>query len=128
MEWLVETGAAVYTPLVGNPDVDLVAILDDRVVPVQVKTSTCRFRDRWAVALCTRGGNQSWSGIVKHLDASRCDALFVHVGDGRRWYLPMAVVEGTSGLTLGGPKYSEYEIDPGRPLPARPKPEIAAQR
>jgi hypothetical protein len=118
----------VWTPLVGSPDYDLIAEFDGRLVRVQVKTSTCRFKDRWNVTLCTRGGNQSWSGLVKRLDPTRCDALFVHAGDGRRWYLPMSAVEGGSSLTLGGPKYAEYEISRGEPLPARPKAEIAVQR
>jgi hypothetical protein len=128
MQWLVEVGAAVYTPAVGSPDVDLVAIFDERVVRVQVKTSVFCRRDRWEVMLCTSGGNQSWNGVIKLLDAGRCDALFVHVGDGRRWYIPMAAVDGGTKLALGGPKYARFEVEPGSPLPARPKPEIAAPR
>ena len=128
MQWLVEVGACVWVPLVGSPDYDLIADFGDRLVRVQVKTSTCWFKRRWTVALCTRGGNQSWNGVIKRLDASRCDALFVHVGDGRRWYLPMSAVDGSSGLTLGGPKYSEFEIEPGRPLPSRPRTETGAHR
>jgi hypothetical protein len=84
MNWLVSAGAIVSKPLFENPDYDLVADFGGRLVRVQVKTSTCRKNDRFVVALCTRGGNQSWNGIVKRLDATRCDALFVHVGDGRR--------------------------------------------
>jgi hypothetical protein len=41
------------------------------------------------VAICTRGGNQSWNGITKRLDPTRIDCLFVIVGDGRRWSIPM---------------------------------------
>lgn len=41
--------------------------------------------------------------------------------------IPMAALEGTSGLTLGGPKYAEFEVEPGEPLPARIKAGIAAQ-
>jgi hypothetical protein len=54
-----------------------------------------------------RGGNQSWTGIVKRMDASRCDYLFVHVGDGRRWFIPSERVEGTTSICLGGPKYAD---------------------
>jgi hypothetical protein len=42
----------------------------------------------------------------------------VLVGDGRRWLIPSTIVEGGSGVHLGGPKYAEYEIEPGQPLPA----------
>ena len=68
--------------------------------------------------IATRGGNQSWSGLTKHFEPGRCDFLFVHVADGRRWFLPTAVLECRSGLTLGGPKYAEFEIEPGRRLRA----------
>jgi hypothetical protein len=30
--------------------------------------------------------------------------------------MPADVVEGGSGIVLGGPKYAEYEVEPGRPL------------
>ena len=43
--------------------------------------------------------------------------LFVHVGDGRRWFIPAAAVEGRTAVNLGGPKYAEFEVEPGRPLP-----------
>ena len=120
MQWLVSAGACVFVPLVSSPDCDLIAEWGDRIHRVQVKTSTCFRNGRFVVALCTRGGNQSWNGIVKRLDATRCDRVFVHVGDGRRWYIPASVLRGGSGMVLGGPKYSEYEIEPGEPLQARP--------
>jgi PD-(D/E)XK endonuclease len=85
ISWLFSAGADVYVPLFTGPDVDLIADFGDHVDRVQVKTSTCWQKNRFVVALCTRGGNQSWNGIVKRLDATRCDTVFVHVGDGRRW-------------------------------------------
>jgi hypothetical protein len=81
-----------------------------------VKTTTCLFKGRYSVTLSTRGGNQSWSGLVKRFSSERCDWLFVLVGDGRRWFIPADVVEGGSGLLLGGPKYAAYEVESGRPL------------
>ena len=77
-------------------------------------------KGRFAVTLSTRGGNQSWSGLVKRFSSERCDWLFVLVGDGRRWFIPADVVEGGSGLLLGGPKYAAYEVGPGRPLTRSP--------
>jgi hypothetical protein len=71
---------------------------------VQVKTCTWWTRERWTVSVCTRGGNQSWSGVVKRLDASRCDYLFVLAGDGRRWFIPSHAVGGGTNIRLGGPK------------------------
>ena len=61
--------------------------------------------------VCTRGGNQSWSGLVKRLDTAAFDDLFVLVGEGRQWFIPAVRV-------LGGPKYSEFEVDRGAPIPA----------
>jgi hypothetical protein len=119
MEWLVRAGALVLKPIFEHPDYDLVADFGDRLVRVQVKTSTSWRNNRWQVMLATRGGNQSWSGLVKRFDGSRCDGLFAHVGDGRRWYIPAAQVGGGTHVALGGPKYSEYEIEPGTPLPTR---------
>ncbi len=45
--------------------------------------------------------------------ASQCDSLFVHVADGRRWYIPATAVDGGSGIVLGGPKYEAFEVEPG---------------
>ena len=116
MEWLGSQGYAVFYPIGHSPDCDL--IVDDgcTLQRVQVKTTTRWRNHRWEVMLCTRGGNQSWNGIVKHFSSSRCDSLFVAVADGRRWFMPAVAVDGGSGIILGGPKYAEYEIEPGRPL------------
>jgi PD-(D/E)XK endonuclease len=116
MEWLASQGAKIYVPVGHSPDVDLIADFGDRLLRIEVKTSTQGRRGRWDVHISTRGGNQSWTGLVKYFDPARCDYLFVHVGDGRRWFLPTGTLECRSGLTLGGPKYSEFEVEPGRPL------------
>jgi hypothetical protein len=117
MEWLTRWGARVWIPLTHSPDVDLIAEKEERLWRVQVKTSTYRRRGRWSVAVCTRGGNQSWNGLVKRLDASRCDYLFVLVADGRRWFIPSRAIDGGTRIALGGPKYAEYEVEPGIPIP-----------
>jgi len=102
--WLIDQGATVYLPFGHSPDVDLVAGFGDRLVRVQVKTSNCVQKGRYTVTLATRGGNRSWSGVVKRFSSGRCDSCsfssarpaLVHPSD---------VVEGGSGLMLGGPKY-----------------------
>jgi hypothetical protein len=116
MEWLAAQGAHLYLPIGHSPDIDLIAELDGRLMRIEVKTSTCWRQNRWYVLISTRGGNQSWSGLVKYFDPQRCDYLFVHVGDGRRWFIPTQTIECRSGMSLGGAKYSEFEVDPGRPL------------
>ena len=108
ISWLLGRGLPVFVPIGHSPDVDLITLIDFQVVRVQVKTSTVF-------------GNQSWNGMVKHLDPTRYDRLFALVGDGRRWFIPSSEVEGTCGLRLGGPKYERFEIECGLPL-RRPAP------
>jgi hypothetical protein len=115
--WLVGQGAHVAIPFGHSPDYDLVADFGERLSRVQVKTSACRYKDRWAVTVCTRGGNRSWSGLVKRLDTSRFDDLFVVVADGRQWFIPASRVEGGAAIHVGGPKYAEFEVDRGDPIP-----------
>lgn len=123
--WLLSQGARVYLPFEHSPDVDLVADFGDRLIRVQVKTSTVLRNGRFEVTLATRGGNQSWSGLVKNFSATRCDHLFVHVGDGRRWFIPSPSVDGATGILLGGPKYADYEVERGDPLEVMAAPRIA---
>jgi PD-(D/E)XK endonuclease len=119
MTWLMSRGAPVYRPVFHSPDVDLIAVVGGHVVRVEVKTSTYPRSDgRWGVTVATHGGNQSWSGLVKYFNPTRCEFLFVLVGDGRQWFIPTAALDCKSSLTLGGPKYSEFEVEPGRPLEA----------
>jgi hypothetical protein len=116
MEWLGSHGYSVYYPIGHSPDCDLVADDGESLERVQVKTTTQWVKGRWVATLCTRGGNQSWNGLVKRFSSSRCDRLFVLAADGRRWFMPAQAVDGGSGIVLGGPKYAEYEVEPGRPL------------
>ena len=114
--WLRSQGLPVFVPLGHSRDVDLVTVIDDRALRVQVKTTTQWRNMRWEVTVCTSGGNRSWNGIVKKLDAARYDYLFVLVGDGRQWFIPSRRVDGGCSLALGGPKYAEFEIEAGQPL------------
>jgi hypothetical protein len=128
MEWLASKDAVVWVPFTHSPHVDLMAEFDERLIRIQVKTSTYRGskqqRDRWQVSIATNGGNRSWTGLAKRFDSSRVDYLFVLVGDGRRWFIPAQHVEGSRGLTLGGVKYSEYEVEQGTALDGLVHPEV----
>ena len=116
MEWLSSIGACIAVPVGHSPNWDLIAELDGEVIRVQVKTCTRFANRRWEVRVCTRGGNQSWNRVAKLMDPSRCDYLFAHVGDGRRWFIPSSRIGGGNAILLGGPKYAEFEVDRGRPL------------
>ena len=56
----------------------------------------------WPPTAATRAGPGSQSALI----ATTVDLLFVLVGDGRRWFIPAAAVEGGNAVQLGGPKYS----------------------
>lgn len=115
--WLGWSFDSVAVPLGNCSDYDAVAEIDGRLVKVQVKTSRQAIANgRFSVTLCTRGGNQSWNRIVKRFSAERCDYLFVHIADGRRWFIPANRVEGETAIVVGGPKYAAFEIEPGPPL------------
>lgn len=133
IEWLTSKGALVWTPIGHSPDVDLMADFGNRLLRVQVKTSTYEVTTpggllRWDVAIATNGGNRSWSGTTKIFDPARVDYLFVVVGDGRRWFIPASYVEATRAIKLGGTKYSEFEIEPGTPFEALIHPQTNLNR
>lgn len=116
--WLTAVGACVCKPLFHARNFDLVAETEGRLVRIEVKTCTrLTPPGHWHVMICTRGGNQSWNGTSKNFDGRLCDYLFIHVGDGRRWFIPTARIEATTAIVVGGAKYREFEIEPGSPLP-----------
>lgn len=117
--WYEFHGWDVYVPTGHTRDADFVAANDEYVLKVQVKTSGSRSPyGMFSVAICTRGGNQSWSGVVKRFSAERCDELFVVTVDGRRWRIPARAVKGSTMINLGGKNYGEFEVEPGPPLGA----------
>lgn len=116
MEWYASQGAKVCIPFGHSPDYDFIADFGDELLRVQVKTSTRMQDGRYVVQTCTRGGNQSWSGVTKRLDARRFDSLFVVVGDGRRWCIPAGDVDNRRGILIGGPKYERFEVAAGTPI------------
>lgn len=110
-DWYAAKGAGVFMPLGHTRDYDFVADVGGELVRVQVKTSGQWVNDRWNVTTCTRGGNRSWKGTVKRLDAASFDQLFVLAGDGRCWRIPAKAVDGRSRIVLGGPQYAEWEVE-----------------
>ena len=126
MEWFASRGAIVCLPVGHSPDWDFVAELDRQLFRVQVKSCISFYNRRWHVTVCTRGGNQSWNGLVKRFDPASCDYLYAVVGDGRRWCIPATALQGKTSIALGGPKYAEFEVEPGRPLPTRTREDSAS--
>lgn len=118
IHWLTSIGAVVSFPLFHSPDYDLVAEIGRRLVRVQVKTSRHNHdvTGHFAVQLATSGGNRSWTGVIKTFDRKRVDFLFVLVGDGGRWFIPASEIEGMRAISLGGDKYSEFQVGRTEPL------------
>jgi hypothetical protein len=114
--WLIRSGYGVWLPFGNSPDFDLVAQRDGTFLRVQVKTSTVVRNGRWEVVVCTRGGNQSWNGVVKRLDQARYDYLFVVVSDWRCWFIPAREIQARNCILLGGPKYAKFEVEPALAL------------
>ncbi len=119
MAWLGSRGYAIYIPVGHSPNYDLLAEAGEAILRVQVKTSTVYRKGRWEVTVCTKGGNRSWNGLVKRLEPHRIDYLFVHVADGRCWFIPAHAVGGGNSILLGGPKYASFEVEAGQPLSLR---------
>ena len=118
IEWFTSKGALVLVPFGHSPDYDLVAAIGNRLLRIQVKTTTQQARTanghpRFPVSLTTCGGNQSWNGVVKTVDPETIDYLFAHTGSGRRWLIPSTDIEGKRSVRLGGPRYAQFEIEPG---------------
>jgi hypothetical protein len=112
--WLLRAGAYVFIPFGHSPDFDLIAAFDSSIYRVEVKTSTrliANGQPRYCVQLVTYGGNQSWNGLVKPFQPQRCDFVFVLVQDGRRWFIPTSAITTRRSITVGGPKWSEFEVD-----------------
>jgi hypothetical protein len=132
IRWLTSIGAVVAFPLFHSPDYDLIADLGRGLFRVQVKTSSCRhaWTDHFAVQLATSGGNQSWNGVVKKFDSSRFDFLFVVVEDGRRWFIPSSEIGASHQISLGGEKYSEFQVGRAEPLdqPYSPRSTLPGRR
>jgi hypothetical protein len=116
-EWLTRSGFGVWIPLCHSPSIDLIAQRDENLFRVQVKTATVFRDERFQVSVCTRGGNRSWSGVVKELDPHNFDYLFVLVADGRKWFIPSDQIGGRTALRLGGPKYARFEVDSAISVP-----------
>jgi hypothetical protein len=118
IEWLTSRGALVLVPFGHSPDFDLVAQIENRLLRIQVKTTTQKTNTAgghvlFPVSLATCGGNQSWTGVVKTINPGSIDYLFVLTGSGRRWLIPSTEIEGKRTLQLGSPAYADFEIEPG---------------
>jgi len=106
--YFASKGHCVLVPLTDNQEYDLV-IDDGALKKVQVKTTRCQKENgNYEVALQTKGGNQSWSGVAKNFDHTKVDLLFVLTEAGDKYLFPSDVVPRTK-ITLCD-KYESYKL------------------
>lgn len=109
---LTRLGYKLSKPLIENVPYDLIADSGDgRLLKIQVKSSSFSRREgRFEVTLITSGGNRSGTGKSTRMNCESSDFLFVYATDGKCWLIPTEKVEGLTKVTVGIPKYQEYEI------------------
>ena len=97
------------------------AEFDGRLIRIQVKTSTSALSRRGQSAGASRSrpmvATRAGTGPQRNL-IQIGDYLFALVGDGRRWFIPAPASGGDPALSLGGTKYSEFEVEPGTQIEA----------
>lgn len=75
---------------------------DPRPERVQVKTTTFRSPyGIYVVQLKTCGGNQTWTGLVRHFDPKAVEWLYVLTDDYDHYLIPSEVIRATTTLSLG---------------------------
>jgi len=108
--YFVQAGYKISKPLFENIPYDLIVDKDGVLCRVQVKSSSSKNKyGNYQIELRTKGGNKSWGGVVKLVDATGCDLLFVYCADSTKFIIPVGVFDGQGRLSLGK-KYLEYRV------------------
>lgn len=97
-------GFAVSIPLTDNTRYDLLVDTGEELIRVQCKSTKYKDNNKYRVQLATNGGNQSWSGVVKKLDAVEIDRLFVYCFDGTCYEFGPDEFANKSAMILGPTK------------------------
>ena len=91
-------GYAVFVPISDVSRFDLVVDTGERLLRIEVKTSR---RADGEIELRTKGGNRSWTGVVKRVRATDCDVVFaVNVATGGEREYPVSALAGMSTITV----------------------------
>lgn len=76
-------GFIVSKPLNHSSNYDLIADDGNKLIRVECKSSRHKKNKKsYEVLLVTCGGNQSFNGVVKRIDSSKVDEIFISDGDG----------------------------------------------
>ena len=101
ISWFGRTGYAVLLPLCDNQPYDLVVDDGERLLRVDVKTTTRRTRGgAFYVDLRTTGGNRSIY-TSRPFDPHHVEVLFIVTGAGDAYLVPSAELRGRNSITFG---------------------------
>lgn len=116
IDWFTRAGYVVSIPLNDNQPYDLVVDDSERLLRVQVKTTTARGRyGNFQLALQTAGGNQSFH-TRKPFDNTASELLFALTDAGDVYVIPCHAIAARTMISLCG-KYDAYR-QPRWPDPA----------
>jgi len=91
-------GWAAFIPVADMSRYDLIVDDGERLIKVEVKTTT---RTNGEISLRTKGGNSTWSGIVKYISTSDCDVVFVvNLNTGGEREYPATELAGRSSVVI----------------------------
>jgi hypothetical protein len=106
--YFTRIGATVAIPLTDSQRYDLILDQGARPERVQVKTTTLRQGNGYAVHLATIGGNKSQT-VARVFDPEAYEWLFVVCGDATAYLIPTSVITARYQLFLSR-KYEPYRI------------------
>lgn len=102
-------GYTVSIPLTDSQPYDLVVDMGDRLVRVQVKTTSYKVHGFFVVALRTCGGNRSGAGKITRIDAAKVDYLFAVTTSGEMYLIPTGELGCTSTIALNETR-AQYRV------------------
>ena len=110
MAYYSKLGWTISTPITDSQDYDIIVDDGDKLLKVQVKT-TSQVTEYGVsmVFLKTSGGNKSGNTIKKFTE-NKCDLLFVMTHLGKFYSIPRDKITTSSSINLGK-KFEEFEVN-----------------
>lgn len=105
---LTELGYRVSIPLIDNQEYDLIVDNGDRLLKVEVKSTSVRCSTGWTVQIKKVRSNKS-SNNISPFDGSVIDLLFIYTMEGDSYLIPSSKIDTRNQLTVPG-KYLEYRL------------------
>ena len=95
-------GHTVSKPLNHSTYYDLIVDVDGVLKKVECKSSTHKQKNckSYTVSLRTTGGNQSWNKVVKKIDSSKVDEIFILDGDGYYYIYDSVKLHGKTAVNV----------------------------